>query len=70
MELKRGTLKLFDAGAYTATVQLPGSLSSWLSGVPVSRAIDPAQLTAGRSVAIAFFDPANPQDAVLFAVWA
>ena len=69
MELKRGTLKLFDAGTYTASVQLTGSLSSWLNGVPVSRAVAAAELTPGRSVAIAFFDAANPQDAVLFAVW-
>jgi hypothetical protein len=26
-------------------------------------------ITAGRRCAIAFFDPANPQDAVVFAVW-
>jgi hypothetical protein len=69
MGLKRGTLKLFDAGTYTATVQLTGSLSSWLNGVPVSRAVAAAELTPGRNVAIAFFDAANPQDAVLFAVW-
>ncbi len=70
MTFKRGTLKLFDAGAYTATVQLPGSLSAWLTGVPVSRGIAAGELTPGRSVALLHFDEGNPVDSVVVAVWA
>ena len=69
MALRRATLKIFDSGAYTATIQLPGSLSSWLTDVPVSRAISGAELTAGRYVALAHFDESNPKDCVVVAVW-
>jgi hypothetical protein len=35
----------------------------------VARNIASGEMVAGRRCAIAFFDPANPQDAVVFAVW-
>lgn len=69
MEIKRGVVKGFDAGTYTATVQITGSLSMWLEGVPVSRGIPSAEMAAGRSCAVIFFDDSNPKDAVLWAVW-
>ena len=69
MEIRRGTLRSFDAGTYTATVEIAGSIAVWLSGVPVARNIAGAELTAGRNVAVLQFDAANPQDAVLTAVW-
>lgn len=69
MVFKRGVLKLFDPGSYTAAVQLPGSLSAWLTDVPVSRAIASGELSAGRSVALLFFDSGNPKDCVVVAVW-
>lgn len=69
MEIRSGILKAFDGVTYTATVQLTGSLLLYLSGVPVSRDIAAGDLTAGRNVAVALFDPSNPTDAVLFAVW-
>ena len=68
-ELRQGTLKAFDNTAWTATVQLTGSLGQWLTGVPVSRDIGAGDMVAGRKVAVAQFDPANPADAVVFAVW-
>lgn len=67
--LRQGTLKSFDATGWLATVQLTGSLQVWLKSVPVSRAIASGEMTAGRKVAVALFDPANPNDAVVFAVW-
>jgi hypothetical protein len=37
--------------------------------VPVARNIASGELTAGRNVALLLFDPANPKDIVLAAVW-
>ncbi|MEX2245650.1 MAG: hypothetical protein WEC75_03095 [Dehalococcoidia bacterium] len=68
-ELRQGTLKAFDSGAYIATVQLTGSLGQWLAAVPVSRCIPSGEMVTGRRVAVALFDPANPSDATVFAVW-
>ena len=69
METRRGTLRSFDSGTYTATVEIAGSISVWLGGVPVARNIASAELVAGRSCAVLQFDASNPQDAVLSAVW-
>lgn len=68
-QIARGVLQSFDAGAYQAVVQLSGSLSVWLEAVPVSRSLPAAEMTAGRNVAVVFFDSANPTDAVVVAVW-
>jgi hypothetical protein len=65
---KKAILKNFDANSYTATVQVAGSLSSWLE-VPVSRAIPAAEMVSGRACALLFLDPSNPQDSVIVAVW-
>ncbi len=69
MAYRSGVLKIFDSGAYTATVQMSGSLSAWLTDVPVSRGIASGEMTAGRRVAVLFFDDANPKDSVVLAVW-
>jgi hypothetical protein len=68
-EIRPGILRDFNAGSYLAAVQLTGSLPTFLGSVPVSRAIASGDMTAGRAVAVAFFDPSNPRDAVVFAVW-
>ena len=39
MEIRKGSVRSFDAATYTATVQMAGSLATWLEGVPVSRGI-------------------------------
>lgn len=67
--VKKGLLKSFDSGTYTATVQIAGSLSVWLDNVPVSRGIPTGEMVTGRNVAVIFLDPGNPSDAVLVAVW-
>ena len=69
MNVRRGTVKDFDSGTYKATVQIAGSLSVWLEGVAVARDIPTAEMVTGRSCAVIFFDEANPQDAVLVAVY-
>lgn len=67
--VKKGVLKAFDSGTYTATVQVQGSLSVWLENVPVSRGIPTGEMITGRNVAVLFLDPGNPSDAVVVAVW-
>jgi hypothetical protein len=69
MTVRRGEIKSFDSGSYLATVRLAGSLAVWLSGVPVARNIAAGEVQAGRSCAVIFFDDANPQDAVIVAVY-
>ena len=69
MEIRRGTLRAFDSGTYKATVEVAGSISVWLTGVAVARNIAGAELVAGRKVSVVFFDPSNPDDAVVNAVW-
>ena len=68
-DIRSGVLRAFDAANYVATVQVTGSLHRSLTGVAVARNIAAAEMTAGRRVAVALFDPANPSDGVLFAVW-
>ncbi len=69
MDVRRGVVKSFNSGAYTATVQVAGSLSVWLSDVPVARNIASGEMVAGRNCAILLFDDTNPQDAVVIAVY-
>ena len=70
MEIRRGILRAFDSASYTATVEIAGSIATFLGGVPVSRGIAAAQLIVGRRVGILLFDPSNPDDMVVCAVWA
>jgi hypothetical protein len=67
--MKRGILRDFDAGSYLATVEVEGSINVWLTGVPVARNIDSGEMDAGRNVALLLFDPSNPDDMVVAAVW-
>jgi hypothetical protein len=69
MEIRRGILKAFNSGTYLADVQIIGSLATYLTSVPTSRDIASGDMVAGRNVAILFFDPSNPTDAVITAVW-
>ena len=64
----KGTLKTFDSGTYKATVQVDGSIATFLTGVPVSRAIPSAEMLTGRTVAVVFFAPDNPDDAMVVGV--
>jgi hypothetical protein len=66
--IERATLEAFNATIYTATVRFAGSLTSVVANVPVSRGIPSAELTAGRRVAVALFDPGHPVDAMVVGV--
>ena len=69
MTTRKGILKSFDAGDYTATVQLSGSYKAYLEGIAVARNIPSAEMTSGRKVAVIFFDEHNAQEAVVVAVY-
>ncbi len=69
MRVKKGLLKSFDSGAYTATVQLAGSYKVYLEDVTVARNLPTAEMTAGRKVAIILFDEHSPKEAVVIAVY-
>ena len=64
--IKKAILKSFDSTSYTATVQLEGSLSLWLTNVKVSRGIPSGEMVAERWVAILFF---SPEDALIVGVF-
>ena len=67
--ITRAVLVSFDGTAYTAAVRPSGSPARTLAGIPVSRGIPSAEMTAGRTVALAWFTPGDPGDAVVVAVW-
>ena len=69
MNIRRGTLKAWDSGAHTATVQLSGSLGVYLVGVATARNILSADMVVDRKVAVLFFDATNQADAVIIAVY-
>jgi len=66
----KGILKSYASGTHQATVQIVGSLTTWLSGIPVSHGIAAADMVAGRNVAVLTPDPAKPGDSVVIALWA
>ena len=69
MRLRKAVLKSFNSGTYTATVQLAGSYKVYLEDVAVARNLPTAEMTAGRKVAVIFFDEHNPKEAVVVAVY-
>lgn len=69
MSLMKALLKSFNAGNYTATVQVIGSQKSYLEGIAVARNLPSAEMVVGRSLAVIFFDEHNAKDAVVLAVY-
>jgi hypothetical protein len=69
IELRKGLLKSFNSGDYTASIQLTGSHKSYLEGVTVARNLPAAEMIAGRRVAVIFFDEHNPGEAVVAVVY-
>jgi len=69
MNLKKGLLKSFDSGSYTASLQLTGSHTAYLDGVTVARNLPAVEMVLGRGVAVIFFDEHNAKDAVVIAVY-
>jgi len=69
MILKKGVLKSFNSGAYTATVQLTSSYKVYVEDVAVARNLPSAEMVSGRKVGIVFFDEHNAKEAVVVAVY-
>lgn len=67
--VRRAVLRAVDHATKTATVQLTGSLPQAIAGVPFARHLPAFQATAGSSCALLQFDPANPADAVIVAIF-
>lgn len=66
--IKKAIVKSYSSSTHTATVQIIGSLSVWLSSIPVSRSIPPSEMQAARTCAVLFLDESNPDDAIIIAV--
>ncbi len=69
MSFRKGVLKSFNSGNYTATVQLAASYKVYLADVTVARNLPSAEMVAGRKVAVIFFDEHNAKEAVVVAVY-
>ena len=70
MLIQRGIIQAFSASTYTASVLLFEATSHFLTGIPVSNAIDGTSGLVGALCAVLFFDEQNPQDAVVIATFA
>jgi hypothetical protein len=70
MSIRKGVLKSFNSGNYTATVQLAASYKVYLEDVAVARNLSAEDMTEGRKVAVIFFDDHNVKEAVVVAVYA
>lgn len=68
-QMRRGIIRGFDAASYRATVQLLGSLSVWLEGVPVAKHLGGNLLSNGVRCGVLFFDESNPSDACVAFVY-
>ncbi len=69
MKLRKATLRSFDSGNYTATVQIAGSYKVYLEDIAVARNLPVAEMTTGRKAAVVFFDDYSPKEAVVIAVY-
>jgi len=69
MRLRKGVLKSFNSGNYTATVRLSGSYKVYLEDIAVARNLPVAEMVTGRKVAVVFFDEYNPGEALVVAVY-
>jgi hypothetical protein len=69
MKLRKGELRGFNSGNYTATVRLASSYKVYLEDIAVARNLPSAEMVTGRKVAVVFFDEHNPKEAVVVAVY-
>jgi hypothetical protein len=68
-QIAAGTVRSFNSVTYEATIQLAGSTATFLSRVPANLAIPVAALRSGARCVVAFFNPADPSDACVVAVF-
>jgi hypothetical protein len=70
MTIKKGIIKTWSSGTYTAIIQMAASGKAYLEGVSVARNIPSAEMIVGRKVAIIFWDKTNSAEAVIVGVYA
>jgi len=69
-EIRRGIVRAYDAGPpRVATIELVGTVTAHLGGIPVALEIDGADMTGGALVLVVMFDEHNPGQAVVVAVY-
>lgn len=64
-----GTIRAYDAGSHTASVEVTGYPASLLEDVLVADNIDAGLVVDGARCVVAFNDVFNPADAVVVAVY-
>ena len=69
MRIKKGEIKSFNSGNYTAVVRISGSYKVYLQDITVARNIAPAEMITGRKVVVLLFDEYSPKEAVVMAVY-
>lgn len=69
MKLKKGVLRSFNSGNYTATVRLASSYKVYLEDIAVARNLPSIEMISGRKVAVTLFDEHNPKEALVIAVY-
>jgi len=69
VNIRKGMLKSFNSGNYTATIQVASSFKVYLEDVAVARNLPSVEMVTGRKVAVIFFDEHNPKEAVVVAVY-
>jgi hypothetical protein len=69
MNVRKGILKSFSAGSYTATVQLSGSDKVYLDEIAVVRNIPSGEMVSGRNLVLVFFDEHNSKEAIVMGVY-
>ena len=69
MRILKGIIKGFNSQGFKATVMIIGSPCAWLHDIPISRALESADIIAGVYCAVLSFDPCSPDDCVVIATW-
>lgn len=69
MSVRKGVLKSFNSGDYTAMVQLAGSYKVYLEDVAVARNLPATEMIPGRKLTVIFLDEHNAREAVVVAVY-
>jgi hypothetical protein len=68
-EVWRGIVRSYDTSGSTATIELVGTVTAYVCGVPVASHVPSGDMVNGAKVAVVLFDGHNPADAVILGVY-
>jgi len=68
-EIRRGVVRGFDEGERTATVELVGTVTTYVPGLPVATHVPSGDLVDGAKAVVILFDCHNPADSVVVGVY-